>query len=65
MYVRPCDLDIPREKWLNVLNSAASNLGMHCLPIICLWVSRLKKWFNSVKTIVFLFVKFILIFVSV
>ena len=55
-YVRVCDLDVPREKWLNFLQtvetlirchiSVASNLGLHCLPITLLWVSRLK-WVNK------------------
>ena len=41
MYARLYDLGIPREKWLNYLqtvgtdqmaHSAASDLGLHCLP---------------------------------
>ena len=50
-YVRLCDLDILREKWLNYLqtvanpdqmpHSAASDLGLQCLPITLLGVSRL------------------------
>ena len=48
MYVRLCDLDILREKWLNYLQnsgdpdqtprSAASDQGLHCLPITLLGV---------------------------
>ena len=45
--VRLCDLDIPREKWMNYLQtedsvimqtprSAVSDLGLHCLPITLL-----------------------------
>ena len=30
--------------------SAASDLGLHCLPITLLWVSRLQ-WVNSVETL--------------
>ena len=47
-YVRLYDLDIPREKWLNsgdpdqTLHYAASDLGLHCLPITLLGVSRLQ-----------------------
>ena len=54
-YVRLCDLDIPREKCLNYLQivedpgqtprSAASDLGLHCLPVILTRVSRLQ-WFT-------------------
>ena len=36
-YVRLCDLDIPREKWLNYL---ASDLGLQCLLITPFEVSR-------------------------
>ena len=41
-YLRLCDLYNPREKWLNYASngdpdqtprSAASDLGLHCLPI--------------------------------
>ena len=39
-YVLLWDLHIPREKWLK--HSAASDLGLHCLPITLLWVSRLQ-----------------------
>ena len=44
------DLDIPGEKWLNhlqtgdpdqMLHPVASDLGLHCLPITLLRVSRL------------------------
>ena len=52
-YVRLCDVDIPTEKWLNYFaNSgdtdqmphfAASDLGLHCLSIISLGVSRLQR----------------------
>ena len=54
-YVRLCDLDIPREKWLNHLQtvkapsdvaSVASDLGLHCLPFTLLEVSRLQ-WVND------------------
>ena len=47
------DLHIPREKWLNYLqtmetdqmsHSAASDLGLHCLPVTILRVS--VKWVN-------------------
>ena len=59
-YVRLCDSDIPGEKWLNNLQTVetgqvpqnvASDLGLHCLPITLLGVSRLK-WVNkcSVKS---------------
>ena len=50
-YFGPCDLDIPREKWLNYFQigetdqtprSAASDLGLHSLLIILLGVSRLN-----------------------
>ena len=50
-YVRLYDLDIPREKWLSYLHtvatdqmphSVASDLGLHCLPVTLLGVSRLK-----------------------
>ena len=37
-YVRLCDLDIPREKWLEYY--VESGLGQHCLPITILRVSR-------------------------
>ena len=54
-YVGLCDLDIPREKWLRNANSgypdqtphsAASDLGLRCLPITLLGVSRLQ-WVNE------------------
>ena len=44
-YVRLCDLDITREKWLNnwqtvetlmMLHSGASDLGLYCLPVTLL-----------------------------
>ena len=41
-YVGPCDLDIPREKWLQSGDpdqtpcSAESDLGLHCFPITLL-----------------------------
>ena len=50
-YVRLCDFDIPREKVELFANSAdpdqtphnaASDLGLHCLPISILGVSRLQ-----------------------
>ena len=44
-YIRLCDLDIPKEKWLDYLqtvNSAVSHLGLHCLPVTLLGVSRLQ-----------------------
>ena len=50
-YVRICDLDIPREKWLNylqtvetdqTLHSVASDPCLHCLQITLLRVSRLQ-----------------------
>ena len=56
-YVRLCNLDIHREKWLNYLqtgdpdqmpHSAVFDLGLHCLPITLLGVSRLK-WVNTLK----------------
>ena len=46
--VRLYDVDIPKEKWLNYLQtedpdktlcSAASDLGLHCLPVTSLGVS--------------------------
>ena len=55
-YVRLCDLDIPREKMVELFAnsgnpdqtppSAASDLGLHCLPTTLLGVSRLQwvKW---------------------
>ena len=49
-YVRLCDLEIPKENGLNYLqivetpdqmqHSAASDLGLHCLPNTLLGVSR-------------------------
>ena len=57
-YVRLCDLDIPREKKVELFansvdpdqmpHSAASALGLHCLLIILLGVSRLQ-WVNGSK----------------
>ena len=55
-YVRLCELDILRKKWLNYLQTvetlirrrifnAASDLGLHCLPVTLLGVARLK-WVN-------------------
>ena len=54
-YVRLRDLHIFREKWLKLYansgdpdqmaHSAASDLGLHCLSITFLWVSRLQ-WVN-------------------
>ena len=54
-YVRQCDLDILKEKMAKLLansgdpdqtpHSAASELGLHCLPITLLGVSRLQ-WVN-------------------
>ena len=46
-----CDLEIPKEKWLNYLqtdpdqkaHSVASDLDLHCLPITLFCVSR-QKW---------------------
>ena len=45
-YVRLCDLDIPREKMVELFansadpdqmqHSAASDLGLHCLPVTLL-----------------------------
>ena len=55
------DLDIPREKWLmakifansgepdQTPHNAASDLGLHCLPITLLGVSRLQWVRSSVK----------------
>ena len=49
-----CMLDIPKEKWLNYANSgdpymglrsAASDLGLQCLPVTRLEVSSLQ-WFK-------------------
>ena len=49
-----CDSDISREKWLNYLQtvepdqtpcSVMSDLGLLCLPIALLGVSRLQ-WFT-------------------
>ena len=33
-----------------MLHSAASDLGLHCLPIILLWVSQLQ-WVNTIYNI--------------
>ena len=52
MYVRLCDLDIPSKKWLNY--SVASDLGLHCLPVTLLGVSRLQ-WINKGDNCDFLF----------
>ena len=51
-YVRLCDLDILGEKMVELFansgdpdqmpHSAASDLGLHCLPITLLGVSRLQ-----------------------
>ena len=50
-YVRLYDVAIPKEKWLiickhwrpdQMLCSAASDLGLHCLPVTCLGVSSLQ-----------------------
>ena len=51
-YMRLCDLDISREKWLNFFanngnpdqrpHSVVSDLGPHYLPMAYLGVSRLK-----------------------
>ena len=38
-YVRIYDLDISREKWLNYLQTVASDLDLHCLPVTLLGVS--------------------------
>ena len=50
-YIRLCELHILREKLFansqdpdQMPHSAASDLGLHCLPIILLGVSRLQ-WF--------------------
>ena len=50
-YVRQCDLDILREKMFELFansgdpdqipHSAASDLGLHCLPVTLLGVFRL------------------------
>ena len=52
-------MDIPKEKWLNYIvfanswdpdqtpRSAASDLGLHCLPVTRLGVSSLQ-WVNDV-----------------
>ena len=60
-YVLLWDIHIPREKWLNYLQTvetlircrvlrrlinAASDLGLHCLPFTPLRVSRLQ-WFKA------------------
>ena len=55
MYVGPYALYIPKEKWLNYSklirrhilrrltpHSAASEMGLHCLPVTLLGVSILK-----------------------
>ena len=54
-YVRLCDLDIPREKIVELFSNsggpdqtprnAASDLGLHCLPSTLSGVSRLQ-WDN-------------------
>ena len=48
-YVRLCNLDIPREKCLNYLQTMETlirhhilHLGLHCLPVTLLGVSRLQ-----------------------
>ena len=57
MDVRLCDLDIPREKMVELFansgdpdqtpRSAASDLGLLCLPITLLGVSRLQ-WVQGI-----------------
>ena len=51
LHVQVCNLYIPREKWLNYLQTvdpdqmlhfAASDVGLHCLPFALLGVSRLQ-----------------------
>ena len=44
-HVRLYDLDIPREKWLNCLQTAdcSDAAGLHYLPITLLRISRLKR----------------------
>ena len=61
-YVRLCALDIPREKMAKLFgksgypdqtpHSAASDLGLHCLPVNLFRVSRLK-WVNKLVGVVF------------
>ena len=55
MCIQLCNLDIPREKWLNNLQtvktdqtprSAESDLGLHGMPITLLGVSKLQ-WVNA------------------
>ena len=43
-YVGQYDADIPKEKWLNYLQTV-ENLGLHCLPVTRLGVSSLQ-WVN-------------------
>ena len=60
-YVRLCDLDIPRDKWLNclqnsgdpdqMLHSAVSDLCLYCLPMPFLWDAR-HKWVNVVSYVI-------------
>ena len=56
-YVRICDLDISREKWLNYLQTVAFDPGLHCLPNTLFWVSS-TKWVNlSMRQIIYTFSK--------
>ena len=61
-YASLCGLAIPREKWFNYLqtvetdqmpHSAASDLGLHCLPITLLSICRLK-WFKEEYLVIIL-----------
>ena len=47
-YVGLCDLDTPREKWLNYLKTVETlpDLDLHCLPITLSGVSR-QQWVNK------------------
>ena len=61
-YIKLCDLDIPREKrkmaklFANrgdpdqMSHSVVSHLGLHCLPITLLGVSRLKWVIQQIPT---------------
>ena len=59
-YVQLSDLHFPREKMAKLyansgdpdqtLHSVASDLGLHCVPITLLWVSRLQWDKQIMKT---------------
>ena len=59
LYIRPKDLEFSKRKMAKLfansedpdqmLHSAASDLGLHCLPITLLWVS-LRQWVMACDT---------------